>query len=79
MHAVAPTKSWYVPSAQGEHRPLRAAGLDVPGLQAVATATPVEQKDPAGQMEHCVLLLRPGAPLNVPSGHGSGVDAPASQ
>ena len=40
MHAVAPAEPWYVPSAQGEHRPLRAAGLDVPGPQAVATATP---------------------------------------
>ena len=68
-----------LPAMHASHAPCPVCGCTVPGAQGVATAAPVEQKEPVGQMEHCVLLLRPRELLKLPSGHGSGVDAPASQ
>ena len=40
---------------------------------------PVEQKDPAGQSSHSLLLPSPGVLLYVPFPHGSGADAPSAQ
>ena len=45
----------------------------------MCTSEPVEHEEPAGQVVHCPLLPSPEELLNVPSEHGSGADAPASQ
>ena len=51
----------------------------MPGLHGVGTSEPVEQEEPAGQAVHCVEEPSPDTLLNVPSEHGSGVDARSSQ
>ena len=47
-HAVSPEASWYLPAAHLAHEPCSVLGCTVPGLHAVGSAAPVEQKAPAG-------------------------------
>ena len=53
--------------------------LNVPGLHAAGTSTPVEQNEPSTHAVHCSSLPRSVEAEYVPAGHGSGADEPSPQ
>ena len=68
-----------MPATQSAHSFWPELGCTVPGLHSLCAREPVEHEEPAGQLEHALLLPSPGVLLNVPSLHGSGAEAPCSQ
>ena len=84
-HAVSPDASWYLPAAHLAHEPCSVLGCTVPGLHAVGSAAPVEQKAPAGHATQSSTLVIDRLSAVIvpfwwrPDGHGSAADAPASQ
>ena len=49
-HALSPLAFMNLPAMHCAHAPCPVCGCTVPGAQGVATAAPVEQKEPLGQM-----------------------------
>ena len=78
-HSFPPLSFMNLPATQSAHSFWPRSGCTVPGLHSLCTSEPVEHEEPAGQVVHCPLLPSPEVLLNVPSEHGSGADAPASQ